>query len=126
MTMLSRSGILDAPDLEHQDVDVPAWGGTVRVRAMTGRERDDLRVVMVDNRDVISVVTANLLAVTLVDENGARLFLPEDVERLRGKDALTLDNLFAVAMRLNKMDKDAVDTAAKNLEAAPSGDSGLN
>ena len=40
MTLLSKSAILCANDLQTEDVDVPEWGGTVRVRSFTGRERD--------------------------------------------------------------------------------------
>ena len=41
--LLNRSAILDAEDLKHEDVEVAAWGGTVRVRMMTGAERDEFR-----------------------------------------------------------------------------------
>ena len=40
MTLLTKSAILAANDLKTQDVDVPEWGGAVRVRAFSGRERD--------------------------------------------------------------------------------------
>jgi hypothetical protein len=40
MTLLSKSAILCANDLQTEDVDVPEWGGAVRVRSFTGRELD--------------------------------------------------------------------------------------
>ena len=124
MTLLSKQGILGSSDLLHEDVDVPSWGGTVRVRAMSGKERDELRVIMEESRDTISVVHASLLSVSLVDENGAQLFTASDVDSLRGKCATTLDKLFTVAMRINRMDGAAVDDAAKNSEGDQSADSG--
>ena len=40
MTLLSKSAILCANDLQTEDVNVPERGGDVRVRSFTGRERD--------------------------------------------------------------------------------------
>ena len=40
MTLLSKTAILCANDLKTEDVDVPEWGGAVRVRSFTGRARD--------------------------------------------------------------------------------------
>ena len=42
MNLLTKSAILGINDLKHEDVPVPQWGGTVRVRAMTGQERDEI------------------------------------------------------------------------------------
>jgi len=38
--MLDKSTILAAKDLRTTDIEVPEWGGTVRVKAMSGRERE--------------------------------------------------------------------------------------
>ena len=40
MTYLSRDAILQREDIKTEDVEVPEWGGTVRVRGMTGVQRD--------------------------------------------------------------------------------------
>ena len=37
---LTRDAILQATDLTFEDVAVPEWGGVVRVRGLTGTERD--------------------------------------------------------------------------------------
>jgi hypothetical protein len=37
---LTRDAILQAPDLQGEDVAVPEWGGTVRVRGLSGAQRD--------------------------------------------------------------------------------------
>jgi hypothetical protein len=38
--LLDRAAILGADDREYELVDVPQWGGTVRVRALSGTDRD--------------------------------------------------------------------------------------
>ena len=47
MSLLSKTAILTANDLQTEDVEVPEWGGAVRVRSFTGRERDAFESSMV-------------------------------------------------------------------------------
>ncbi|MFE3382837.1 hypothetical protein [Streptomyces anulatus] len=46
---LSAEQILDADDLAIEDVPVPEWGGTVRVKGMSGTERDRFEAGFVGN-----------------------------------------------------------------------------
>lgn len=125
MGLLTKSAILAASDLKHEDVPVPAWGGTVRVRVMTGMERDEFRIAVAAEGGVaIGKFSAALLAATCIDENGDRLFTMEDMEALQAKSASSLDAPANVAMRLNGLGGSAVADAAKNSESGQSGDSG--
>lgn len=125
MNLLSKSAILDASDLKHEDVPVPQWGGSVRVRSMSGEDRDEFRSVLA-GRGVVPVAefSAALLAVTCVDAAGARLFSLEDMPALRAKSPEALDAAAAVAMRLNGLGATAVEDAVKNSGSDQSGDSG--
>jgi hypothetical protein len=126
MRLLSKSAILGAADLKHEDVPVPQWGGTVRVRVMNGIERDEFRAALATAGDTVPVgkFSAALLAASCIDESGARLFTMEDVEALQAKSAASLDAPAAVAMRLNGLGANAVEDAAKNSASGQSGDSG--
>ncbi|HJV73170.1 MAG TPA: hypothetical protein VJ654_03025 [Noviherbaspirillum sp.] len=125
MTLLTKTAILSASDLKHEDVPVPQWGGTVRVRTMTGTERDEFRAAIACDGGVpIGKFSAALLAATIVDESGARLFTVADMEALQSKSAASLDAPAAVAMRLNGLGGNAIEDAAKNSESDQSGDSG--
>lgn len=125
MTLLSKSAILGASDLKHEDVPVPQWGGSVRVRTMNGIERDEFRALLsADGGIPIGKFSAALLAATIVDEKGERLFTMEDVEALQKKSAASLDAPAAVAMRLNGLGGSAVEDAVKNSEADQSAASG--
>lgn len=125
MTLLSKSAILDASDLKHEDVHVPQWGGTVRVRTMNGIERDEFRAAIASEGDVpVGKFSAALLVATIVDESGARLFTAEDMAALQAKSASSLDAPAAVAMRLNGLGGNAVGEAEKNSESGQSVDSG--
>lgn len=123
--LLSKSAILGVADLKHEDVPVPAWGGTVRIRAMTGMERDVFRTSIASEAGVpVGRFSAALLAATIVDEGGVRLFTVDDIDALQAKSAASLDVPAEVAMRLNGLGSKSGPDAAKNSESGQSGDSG--
>ncbi|MFH8369200.1 hypothetical protein [Streptomyces sp. NPDC018031] len=110
-TYLSAEQILDAQDLGIEDVDVPEWGGTVRVRGMSGTERDRFEAGFLGNdmkrlpKDkAMEHYRARLAAACLVDEKGGRLFRSAgEVKRLSEKSADALQRVVDVAMRLSGM-----------------------
>jgi len=128
MTLLSKSAILAAVDLKTEDVDVPAWGGTVRIRTMTGLERDEFRASIAaadgENGVPIGKFSAALLVAACVDDSGARLFTASDMAALQAKAAASLDAPAAVAMRINGLGAGAVEAAEKNSVSGQSVDSG--
>lgn len=126
MNFLSKSAILGASDLKHEDVHVPAWGGTVRVRTMNGQERDEFRAAIATEDGSVPVgrFNAALLVATLVDESGERLFTADDMAALQAKSAASLDRPASVAVRMNGLGGQAVEEAVKNSEADQSADSG--
>jgi phage-related tail fiber protein len=123
--LLTKSAILDADDLKHEDVDVPQWGGTVRVRTMTGAERDEFRnSVNAEGGVGVGRFAVALLAATLIDESGARLFTMDDIDQLAEKSATSIDKPAAMAMRLNGLGGAAVEESVKNSASGQSDDSG--
>lgn len=128
MALLSKSAILGASDLKTEDVHVPAWGGTVRIRTMTGAERDEFRASIAATEGEAGVpigkFSAALLVAACVDESGARLFTAADMAALQAKAAAALDAPAAVAMRLNGLGAGAVEAAEKNSVSGQSADSG--
>jgi hypothetical protein len=115
MNLLDKSAILGASDLPHEDVPVKEWGGTVRVRTMTGAERDEFRsAIATEGGVLVGKFSAALLAATIVDENGGRLFSVEDMVALQAKSATALDTAANVAMRLNGLGAAAQEDAVKN------------
>lgn len=125
MGLLTKSAILGAGDLKHEDVEVPAWGGSVRVRVMTGQERDEFRMAMaVEGGVPVGRFAATLLSFTLIDEAGARQFTIEEIEDLLAKSAASLDTPAAVAARINGLGPAAIEEAVKNSASGQSDDSG--
>jgi len=117
--LLSKQQILGMDDLPHEDIEVPEWGGTVRVRVMTGVERDAWETSIYQNKgDDVQVnqenFRASLVARCLSDESGAILFSTEEIKQLGTKSSIALDRIFTVARRLNAISKADKDELTKN------------
>ena len=122
--MLSRDQILTAPDLRFDVVNVPEWGGEVRVRSMTGADRDAYEQSLMASRGSdananLSNVRARLVAFCVVGEDGQRLFSDSDVEALGAKSARALNAVFECASALNGLGAKDVADLGKPSEATP-------
>ncbi|MCA3186673.1 hypothetical protein [Cupriavidus sp.] len=125
MTLLTKASILAALDLTTADVEVPEWGGTVRVAMMSGKARDEFfaRQEKVGGLPP-SQFSATVLVATIVGEDGKQVFDQSDIEAMREKSPEALERVLAVALKLNGLGPKAAEEAEKNSSAAPSGDSG--
>lgn len=114
--ILTKDQILSAEDLKREEVDVSEWGGTVLVRMLTGRERDNLEAFWLRSKESgnYADARATLVALTACDETGARLFSDADIEALGGKSAAALDRLSDVAQRINRLTKKDLEDLAGN------------
>ena len=123
--ILSKTDILGSHDMRIQTVDVPEWGGSVRLRTLTGTERDAFEATLVrvvDGKRVPEMdnLRAKLLAATIVDEQDRQVFSASDVAALGRKSALALDRVFSVAQALNGMGVEGMEDALKNSVPGPS------
>lgn len=114
MALLSRDAILKADDLKYEDVEVPEWGGTVRIQALSGAERDKLEASVVEQKgnkvkQNLTNFRAKLVAAAAVDEKGNQLFSEKDIHLLSAKNAGALDRVAAVASRLAGMSPEDVE-----------------
>lgn len=110
---LSADDILSADDRQHEDVEVPEWGGTVRVVGLSGTDRDAYEASFVDAKGKpapqrLRNIRAKLLVKCLVNENGGRLFTDAQAQALGEKNGAIVDRLFDVARRLSGIGQDAV------------------
>lgn len=126
LTKETKVAILGANHLKTESVDVPEWGDgvSVLVSEMSGLARDAFYAKREAGKVPISESQANLLLATVVDESGAQVLDESDIANLRAQGTAVIDRIVSVAVRLNGMQPEAVEDAAKNSAAAPSGDSG--
>jgi hypothetical protein len=120
MAMLTTDQILKVDDLKSEIVEVPEWGGSVKIRTMTGTERDRFESsVSNDSRGKnkrinLENIRARLVALAMVDDDGERLFRDDQVKELGKKSAAALDRVFAVAQRLNGLSGTDVEELSGN------------
>jgi hypothetical protein len=121
MAMLNKQQILQANDLKRELVHVEEWGGDVYVRALTAGEKDRHEAEWLGEQDIekkarIYASRSRLLARTLVDESGNRLFTDNEMEILEAKASVPMQRLYEVAQRLNAFTEAAVEGLVKNSE----------
>lgn len=117
--LLNKDQILGANDLPYKDIDVPEWGGSVRIRTMTGGERDSFEAEVYEaDGDKIKMnhsdFRAKMLCKCIVGEDGKRLFTDKELSELSKKSAKALNRLFNVAQDLNGMSDRAQEEITKN------------
>ena len=120
-TLLTKAAIMAADDLAHEDVAVPEWGGSVRVRELTAAESAKHTQSMLLQRNGAVVLGADgetplmsasglvdsdllLLSMCLVDEAGDPLFGTKDLAKLGEKSQTALSRVLDVAKRLSGME----------------------
>lgn len=105
MPILTRTQILDAEDIGFQEVEVPDWGGVVRLRTLTGEEAVKFAET---TKDKPGESSALLLSLVCVDEDGERIFTPADITALTRKSMRPILLLQKVAMQMNGLAEEEV------------------
>jgi hypothetical protein len=121
MAYLTRKAILEAQDLPTEDVEVSGWGGVVRVRGLTGAERDAYERELFNIRGKsmelnLDNARAKMVARAVIDENGKRLFSDDDVRELGKKSGAALEMVFQVARRLSGMNETDIEELTAGLK----------
>lgn len=97
--MLTRQEILDLDDLGSELVEVPQWGGAVRVRGMTLAEQDRFELAMREDK---ALVRARVLTWCVLDAETRRpLFAEADAPTLARHSAAVFLRLWTVIARLS-------------------------
>ncbi len=117
--LLTREQILSAQDLTTETVAVPEWGGEVRVKSLSGAERDAyeasvMRITGTNAQLNLLNARAKLVALAVIDENGKRMFGDGDVIALAAKSAAALQRVFDVANRLSGLNARDLEELTKN------------
>jgi hypothetical protein len=119
--LLSRE-LLTSEDLQSalkkvhtEDIDVPEWGCSVRIKVLNGKERVHydtfLTAAADDNPDDQLGLMTKLLSVAIVDQDGKSVF---DEDELGELNANVLRSLTLHALRINKLTADSVKELEKN------------
>ena len=114
---LGRDDILGCTDERFKDVSTPEWGGTVRVRSLTGHQRSKL-LAQSDDTSAENWIE-RLVAACACDENGKPIFSQDDVKQLKEKNAAALNRVFEAADELNLFSDRSIDNLAGESKPIP-------
>lgn len=139
-TVLTRDEIQQAKDTQIEPVEVPEWGKdedgspkVVFIRGLTGTDRDDFEMNMIETKGKktelnLRNLRAKLIVRCAVDsedpEAAKKLFTIEDVEWLGRKSGMALQRCYAVAQRLSGLSAEDVEELASELGKDQSDGSG--
>lgn len=127
--MLSKDQILAADDIPTKLVSVPEWGGDVRMRGLTGTERDQYEASLFQQRGEKRVLRtenarARLVALCLIGDDGERMFSDAEMKELGRKSGKVLDRLFDEARKLSGLGNDDVEELVEGFGDAQSDEPG--
>jgi hypothetical protein len=96
---LSRKEINAVKDLRSETVDVPEWGGEVRIIQLTFAAAQGMFTKEVEGFDP----RLRLIAACLVDDDGAPIFSEQDLGELGSKNAEVIARLWKKCVEINGM-----------------------
>jgi hypothetical protein len=111
-TLLSADQIFAAEDLSEETVEVPEWGGAVRLVQMTAAESQSFSKHMMSVQHTDDGMFL-MLVYSARNAERERIFTVEDINKLRLKSVNVLARLQSVALRLNNMGKEGMEALKK-------------
>lgn len=118
-TLLSAAAI-KAAKLRYEDVEVPEWGGTVRIQQMSALESMEFseEAAELKKKHNRSVGLYLMLVYSARDEQGQRIFTVDDIPVLMEKGIDVLNRLQMIALRLNRSGVEEKEVLKKDLSVA--------
>lgn len=128
--LLTAADILAADDIGTEYIEVPEWGGTVKLTALTGEQRNKIGALMraegkrIGEDTAVAFFQMRIVAASMIDEAGKRLFNQSDVEKLAKKSGAALSRVYAACAKLSGLGDEEVEEAKEELKATPNDDIG--
>lgn len=124
--VLTKSQFLNATKDSLKRVEIPELGGAVYVRSVRGNEWMEFRDAVVNRQGEVieNTMMARLVALTICDAGGKRLFANDDWELVNNLPLPRLMRVFRVAMKFNNLDIEDVEEIVGNSSKTPSLSSG--
>lgn len=109
--LLSADDILAVKDFPRKYVDVPEWGGTVLIEALSEQVCTSIVSRFANNPDKLDFRTS-LVAASLITAAGARMFTKRDVEKLSNKSFAAMGLVVKAVLVLNNLSERMGDKEA--------------
>ena len=123
--MLTRDQILSLKDLPEKVIDVPEWGGAVRIRSLTLPERFRWLKLQAaqpegDYEAVLTKASLPMITWSVIDEEGKPLFTEADIGELGRRHPDAIQFVAGEILKLSGLGRDSVEEAEKNSETVQS------
>lgn len=124
---LSKDDILRADDIRFKDVDVPEWGGKLRVRGLTSEEMLDFGLEIAEGTNPQQPGNVRMkrehfmriVTMVVVDAEGANIFSTEDMDALGKKSLAPIQRIVETSMELSGFTEDAQSEMGKSSKEVP-------
>ena len=116
MALLTKDQIAGADDRKSSELEVPEWGGSIKIRSMSGAQAE----TYIKSAQEISGLDAVMLLVSfsVVDEKNELMFpSPEDLKVLGEKNMLVMKRVADECIIVNGLNQEVV---AEELKTDPS------
>lgn len=130
MALVTKAQISAAVDRKWEDVDVPEWGGEVRLMALSSADRGYIEAgsVVANGQaaqlrvESLKLYREKLVGMAMVDEAFERMYTNKEIMAgaLGNKDGGIIERLAAKVQELSGMGRFAQKEAEGNSDAAPS------
>lgn len=116
MSLLSKENIIAADDIAYEYVDVPEWGGKVKIYAMSLAQHIEYEKLSTKGKDnpINGEQIVFVLSQALRNEDGSRLFTEEEAKLLLNKNTRVVSRLFAKCAELSKFSDTDIKGEEKN------------
>lgn len=116
---LTRDQIFSKPpEFAREKVEVPQWGGHVYVKQISARDIESWQDWLGEQDDTKGVkhsFRVKLILLCVCDEDGRLIFTDAaDLAVLTDRENSVVELLWLACRRVNRMDKEATEKAAKN------------
>ena len=111
---LNAESILAAEDFMFAEVDVPEWGGKVRVRSLSGSQRTMIKKA-VENKDTDDLEEL-ITVMSVVDDDGKRILQRKQIPQLKEKSTAPISRIAQKVMEISGISNPemAIEEAKKN------------
>lgn len=114
--LTSANAILQSDDFRYEEIEVPEWGGSLRLKSLSGTERTAVIRMLNQKKDTVDGVYEKVIIFSAVDADGRKIF--EDNQStlsiLQGKDAGVTQRIAMKALELSGLGPNSKDDAEKN------------
>ena len=110
---INKQQIFASRDLKEKMVDMPEWGGEVKIRALSVREQLQYDEYLGTEPKEVEMALHLIIAACVNDDN-SKLFDVSDIEMLKEKSSKNLFFLVNEILSLNKQQPKDSDELAKN------------